>query len=216
MLAETVVCGRNAFQSRLSRADSKHVQSSERKMPPTVLGLLPLALIAGCSQCGHATKAESRAQTAVAAPSSRAPSANPIAGPIGEILAHNSADCPVCANEYCRKYIDKCMKIEGNATAGSAKGKPKSELCIDTLSCAIKGRCLTPNASVFCYCGLTNGQACVLGHEQNGSCKAKVEAGFESTEAKTITIGWHDETKGGGAAMLLADCLAQNKCAMCF
>jgi hypothetical protein len=199
----------------LLSAQSEQAQSGGRKTNLTVLFLFPLAFTAGCSQCGRATKADAHAQTSVVAASNPAAS-NPIAGPIGEILAHNSAECPSCANRNCRKYIDKCMQIEGNATAGTAKGKPKSELCVETLDCAIKARCLQEFASAFCYCGTTNGEACILGHQQNGSCKAKVEAGFETTNSKDITVGWHNETKGAGAAMLIADCLAQSKCTMCF
>jgi len=214
MLGGSVVFRRKATLNQSLSSKSKHVQSGRRKIP-TALWLMPLALMVGCSQCGRATKANDT-QAAVVASSNPAPSANPIAGPIGEILAHNSAECPACANRNCRKYIDKCMQIEGNATAGSAKGKPKSELCIETLDCSIKARCLQEFASAFCYCGSTNGEACILGHQQNGSCKAKIEAGFETTDSKDITVGWHNETKGAGAAMLLADCLAQSKCTRCF
>ncbi len=108
------------------------------------------------------------------------------------------------------------MTIEGNATDGPAKGKSKSELCINTVACAIKGRCLTEHASVFCYCGSTNGSECIAGHAQNGSCKPKIEAGFETTASEKIVINWNNDTTGGGVAMTLATCLIENSCTMCF
>ena len=181
------------------------------------LCLLPVTLSAGCSRCSSETKSSAPDNAGAATPSTQLRGAAVIGGPIGELLAFNSPDCTVCANSKCRTFIDKCMHIEGNATDGPAKGKAKSELCLDTLRCIIKGRCATVEASVFCFCGSTNGEECISSNKQNGSCKAKIEAGLETTSsAKIIVSSWHDEKTGGGLALSLIDCLGDNNCSMCF
>jgi hypothetical protein len=176
------------------------------------LGTLLVLLSSGCSQCSHAGKTTEKSNSGVT-PASSAPL---ISGPLGEILSFNSPDCVTCAHSNCRPKIDRCMKIEGNATDGPAKGKSKAELCINTVACAIKGRCLNEYTSVFCYCGSTNGGDCITGHEQNGSCKPKIEAAFETTSSEKIIMNWTNDTTGGGVAMALATCLTENRCTMCF
>ena len=128
----------------------------------------------------------------------------------------NSPDCVACANQNCRSYIDQCTGIEGNAKSGIAKGKRKSELCVDLLNCTIKGRCITEHSSVACYCGTTPALKCMSRGEKNGSCRAKFEGAFETDDGSTILVDWIKNVTGGGAAMGLVNCLMQNSCTMCF
>jgi hypothetical protein len=187
-------------------------QRVEHKRLLPLFGLLLSLLSSGCSQCSHAGKTDQQSNGRTRPGNS----ASLISGPLGEILSFNSPDCVACARSHCLPSIDRCMKIEGNATDGPAKGKSKSELCVNTVACAIKGRCITEHASVFCYCGSTNGGDCISGHDQNGSCKPKIEAAFETTSSEKIVIHWNNDTTGGGVAMTLATCLIGNSCTMCF
>ena len=200
------------WEYRLSLSDPTCKQSVGHQRLLAMLGALSILLSTGCSQCSHPSKTKEQSDSRTTPGNS----ASLIGGPLGEILSFNSPDCVTCARSHCLPKIDRCMKIEGNATGGPAKGKSKSELCINTVACAIKGRCLTEHASVFCYCGSTNGGDCITGHEQNGSCKSKIEAAFETTASQKIVVNWNNDTTGGGVAMTLATCLIENSCTMCF
>jgi len=216
-----VTCGSGVFVFRQNATRNlvlvAHYVQARCGNSTSVLWLLPLAMMMGCGRCSPEKKAGANGNANAAVASNSAQGAAVIGGPIGEILAFNSLDCPSCANVNCRTFIDKCLNIEGDATDGPAKGKPKSELCIDTLRCTIKGRCASEDASVFCYCGTTNGDECISGNKQNGSCKAKIEAGLETTSSQQIIVNsWHNEKTGGGIALSLVDCLGEKHCRTCF
>ena len=212
MVAALLVHRSTVWESHLSRLGPMCRQRVEHERLSAIFGMLLGLLSSGCSQCSHASKAKEQGDSRTTPGNN----ASLISGPLGEILSFNSPDCVTCARSHCQPNIDRCMKIEGNAADGPAKGKSKSELCINTVACAIKGRCLTEHASVFCYCGSTNGGDFISGHEQNGSCKPKIEAAFETTSSEKIVINWNNDTTGGGVAMTLATCLIENSCTMCF
>jgi hypothetical protein len=173
--------------------------------------MLMLAVAAtACSQCSHASKDEpGRGNVGQSHTSPGAQS------PVHEILAFNSAECVTCANAHCQAKINRCLNIEGNATDGPSKGRPRSQLCADTLSCAIKGRCPNDQTPMPCYCGSAKGLDCI-GPKADGSCKAKLESGLETTDPKTIATDFIKDKTGGGAAMSLVLCLLDNSCTICF
>lgn len=212
MVAGVPVQRSTVWENRLSLSDPTCKLGVGHKRVVAMLGAFSILFSTGCSQCSHTDKTKAQTDTRTTPGNN----ASLISGPLGEILSFNSPDCVTCARSHCLSKIDRCMKIEGNATEGPAKGKSKSELCINTVACAIKGRCLTEHASVFCYCGSTNGGDCITGHEQNGSCKPKIEAAFETTVSTKIVTNWNNDTTGGGVAMTLATCLIENSCTMCF
>jgi hypothetical protein len=175
-------------------------------------GVLLLALMSSttsCSQCSH-SKSNGTSQSSLSAPG-----APPGLARMNQILTHNSNECAECARTYCQPKVDRCLSIEGNAAAGPSKGKARSELCLDTLGCAIKARCVNDQTSMRCYCGSINGPDC-LGPKANGSCKAALESGFETTAPQPIAVNWIKDTTGGGAAMNFVQCLLNNSCTKCF
>jgi len=137
------------------------------------------------------------------------------AGRLAPILAHNSSDCLACAVARCQDRIDKCAKLEGLADAGPARGTPKVQLCEETLDCAIKSRCVQAGSGKDCYCGTAKGLDC-LSSGANGTCKSKLEASLETTAPAQVSGNFGDDTRGGGAAMQLVQCLINQNCERCF
>jgi hypothetical protein len=167
--------------------------------------------MSGCQRCDRSSRTTvAENNSAKASPEQLA-----VSGKIGQILASNSATCLTCALDRCKPKIELCNNIEGNADAGPATGKPKSQLCSETLACVIKSRCVNSMSSRLCYCGTAQGVDCVSG-QANGTCKSKLEAGLETTSPQLIATQYVDAKTGGGAAMDLVKCLMYAKCDMCF
>jgi len=173
--------------------------------------MLLLGSCVGCSRCDHSSE-----QVPVQSGPSPLPSVlTARAGRLAPILAHNSADCLVCAAARCQDRIDKCLKLEGEAKSGPAQGKPKLQLCEETLDCAIKSRCVQAGSGKDCYCGTAKGLDC-LSPAANGTCKSKLEASLETTAPAQIASNFGDDNRGGGAAMQLVQCLINHNCGLCF
>lgn len=178
-----------------------------------LLTVLTSLLGAGCSRCDHSSPAQ-RVSNGATAPSIP-PQLLAAAGRLGPIIAHNSPECLACAEAGCKERIDKCLNIEGTAAAGPAQGRARAELCAESLDCAIKSRCVTGGSAMSCYCGTAFGLDCIS-PKANGSCKAKLEAGLETTDPKEIAVNYGDDKRGGGAAMQLVQCLINHRCDRCF
>ena len=173
-------------------------------------GFVVSAGTTACTRCEHSTEGEPAA-AAPAIPSQLAVRA----GRLTPILAHNSRECVACAVTRCQDRIDKCLKIGGTAAAGLARGTPKSQLCEETLNCAISSRCVQGGSGRDCYCGTAKGIDCIS-DRANGSCKGKLEASLESTAPAQISGHFGDEDLGGGVAMKLVQCLIDRNCDRCF
>ena len=137
------------------------------------------------------------------------------AGHLAPILGYNSPECLMCAEARCKQRVDECLKIQGAAENGPAKGRAKSDLCAESLDCVIKSRCVTGGSGKDCYCGTAFGLDCIS-PQANGACKAKLEAGLETTDPKEIAVKFVDEQRGGGVAMQLVQCLINARCERCF
>jgi hypothetical protein len=172
----------------------------------SALMLAVVSMPPGCSKCSRSP--ESRAMGPQA-------DSGTAVGPLDPILGYNSADCITCAHANCLTPIAKCVGAEGIASGGPAKGKPRAQLCTETLSCAIKARCVDDQTTMHCYCGSARGLDCV-GSKANGSCKSALESGLETTDPGAISTTFGNDKTGGGAAMRLAQCLVDHGCSKCF
>jgi hypothetical protein len=131
------------------------------------------------------------------------------------LLSSHSKECIPCAEQNCEDKMNLCQQVVGDADAGPAKGQSRRKLCLDTLDCVIKSRCVGKVSAMGCYCGGHNVDECLAG-KSNGSCKGRIEKGHESTDADVIARDWYDEKTGGSAAMGLVMCLVNRGCSMCF
>ncbi len=178
------------------------------------LGCNALAIVAltsaGCSRCNPSSEPE----PAASGSSTLSSEQQAILGPIAPVLEHNSAECAVCAINNCKPQIERCNTMPGNADAGPAMGRPKSQLCMETLDCLIKSRCVNRLTAMQCYCGTAFSVDCLSG-AGNGSCKRKLEVGMETTNSSTVLTKYDDKEKGAGVAIDLAMCLITRKCHMC-
>ena len=173
--------------------------------------LLLLETSGGCTRCEHSSESEPVHGGPAPLPSVLTARAERLA----PILAHNSPDCLACAVARCQDRIDKCLKLNGAANGGPARGVPKTQLCAETLDCAIKSRCVQAGSGRDCYCGAAKGLDC-LSTAANGSCKSKLEASLETTVPAQIASYFGDDNRGGGAAMQLVQCLINHNCDRCF
>lgn len=164
----------------------------------------------GCSRCNHTSETDPAASSS----SMLSPEQLAIVGPIAPVLEHNSAECAICAINNCRPQIERCNTVPGNADAGPAIGKPRSQLCMETLDCLIKSRCVNTSTAMQCYCGTADGTEC-LGGKGNGSCRRKLDVGMETTNSNIVLTNFDDKQKGAGAAIDLTMCLIVKKCHMC-
>jgi hypothetical protein len=114
-----------------------------------------------------------------------------------------SAACEACEREHCNE-IPACSAVTGNAAAGPAAGKPKSQLCEQTLACVRRTKCGS-GLTINCYCGTADATECYAG-QGNGPCRREIETSMESTDATTVIRRLDDITFGGGAAMSMALC----------
>ena len=176
-----------------------------------VVGLTALLTSIGCSRCNRSSPAE-KASSELPPISSQLSAS---AGRLAPILARNSAECLACAEAKCQEGIDKCLNVPGTASAGTAQGTAKAQLCAETLDCVVKSRCVTGGSGMNCYCGSAKGLDCIS-PKANGACKAKLEAALETSESKEIAVNYGDTQRGGGAAMQLVQCLINRKCDSCF
>ena len=118
---------------------------------------------------------------------------------VESVLRAKSPDCFACAQLNCGNPITSCGSLTGVAKEGPAQGTPKAELCIDTLACVIPDQC-----------GVLKPSTCV-----NGPCMDALERSFESTDPPAIAALSGDITHAGAWAMLLLQCLVDNRCASC-
>lgn len=174
-------------------------------------GLAALLTSFGCSRCNRSPPAEKGSNDSPQIPSQLLASA----GRLAPILAYNSPECLACAEANCKGKVDNCLNIQGNADAGPAQGRAKSDLCAETLECAIKSRCVAGGSGKNCYCGSAFGLDCIS-PKANGACKSKLEGSLETTVPSAIAVQYVDEQKGGGAAMQLVQCLINRRCDRCF
>lgn len=137
-------------------------------------------------------------------------------GPLATILGINSPECAECAAKNCADWIEYCNTVEGVAENGLAKGTPRQKLCMETLECTLKSRCVTKTTAAYCYCGTANGAACLTGTNANGTCKRKIEDGLETTDPAKIGVLYNDGHYGAGAALALDQCLVVHHCEQCF
>ena len=175
------------------------------------LGLLLLLMCGSCSRCSHSEPSQTSSSSAPPIPSQLLARA----GRLAPILAHNSPECLPCALSNCAQGVDHCLQIPGVASAGSAQGRAKSDLCAETLDCAIKSRCVGSGSGRFCYCGSGIGTEC-MSPKANGACKAKLEASLETKDPQEIALSYGDPQRGGGSAMQLVQCLINARCDRCF
>ncbi len=176
-----------------------------------LVGLTATILGVGCSRCDRSQRQRESETAPPPVPSQLLAKA----GRLGPILAHNSVDCLACAETRCQAKVDQCLNIQGLAAAGPAEGRSKTELCSETLDCAIKSRCVMGGGGKNCYCGSAKGMDCIS-PKANGACKSKIESGLETTNPSEIATKFVDDQRGGGAAMMLVLCLATNRCDRCF
>jgi hypothetical protein len=180
------------------------------------LALLAIAVLAmvGCSRCNGERKPTADQDTANQVESARqdATAHDPA---VLALLRANSKECIQCAEKNCNDKMDLCQQITGNAAAGAAVGQSRRKLCLDTLECAIKSRCVSKISAMPCYCGSFNIDECLAG-KSNGACKRAIEKGHESADPGTIAEDWYDEKTGGSSAMGLVMCLVNRNCEMCF
>lgn len=172
-------------------------------------GALMLGLVAmsvGCAKCSRSPDSRSDASSAHASLQGTR---------LDQILGYNSGECIPCARANCQSSMARCMEVEGIASAGPSKGTLRAQLCAETLSCAIKARCVDDQTTMHCYCGSARGLDCVRS-KANGSCKAALESGLETTDPGEISTSFGNERTGGGAAMTLAQCLVDHGCSRCF
>src|SRR5262249_59220990 len=115
------------------------------------------------------------------------------------------------------------------------KGTPKADLCVETLECVLSTGCTNcdrqdircPCAPITkfgqCYCLLNDPgvfafpQACYdPTPDIEGPCKDKLDRSLETTHGSTVLASYGDPSKAGSWAMLLMQCLVDNKCQSCF
>ena len=149
-------------------------------------------------------------------------------------LAAQSPSCLECAASSCGIYVAGCATIAGLASDGPAEGTAKSELCVETLECVLSSACawcVNPTGSCFpitrfgqCYCGQPDDVSVRLlpelcmppSPDLAGPCKTALERSLETTTSSTLLASFGDTSKGGSWAMLLMQCLIDNKCQSCF
>lgn len=175
------------------------------------VGLLAVLVGIGCSRCNRSSRPETTSSNSTG---SIPPQLLASVGRLGPILASNAPECVACAETRCKERVNQCLNIQGVASAGPAQGRAKSDLCAETLECALKSRCVTGSSGRNCYCGLAKGLDC-MSTSANGACKAKLEASLETTDPKEIAVQYGDDKRGGGAAMQLVQCLINHKCDRC-
>jgi len=148
-------------------------------------------------------------------------------------LASQAPSCLECAQANCEIYVAGCALIAGDAIEGPAKGTPKAELCVETLACVLStgcASCATPNDGCApltkygnCYCledapsvkdipTLCNSPT----PDIEGPCKSTLERSLETTRTSTVLASFGDPSKGGSWAMMLMQCLVDNRCQSCF
>jgi hypothetical protein len=134
----------------------------------------------------------------------------------------------------CPKYVTACATIAGEATDGPAEGTSKSELCVETLGCVLSSgcaSCIAPNGSCnpitklgTCYYRAAGDLTQTLfpvvciapSPEEAGPCRLALERSLESTSCPTLVASFGDSSKGGSWALLLTQCLIDNRCSTCF
>jgi len=151
-------------------------------------------------------------------------------------LARQSPSCVDCAFAGCATYVEGCATLSDRATEGPAAGTIKSELCTETLACVLASSCASPcldsmpGCAPFlttgtCYCGPGFDDPNVQVVPQYcdpptgnyaGSCAKVFQRSFETTSTSVLLSRLTDLSKGGGWAMQLLQCLADNRCASCF
>jgi len=141
-------------------------------------------------------------------------------GSVTTVLTGRSDSCLDCAEASCSAYVHGCDTIRGAAADGPAKGTPKSALCAETLQCMFSTQCGTKDVSL-CYCGppaITGDPSdCYRFPASNtGACKTTLEGAAESTIPETVVTSFSDTSKGSGWALLLLQCLNDNRCRTCF
>jgi|GEM_PF-3418621 len=174
-----------------------------------------LMTTSGCSRCSGKAKPEPDPTAASQGANSQRSDASQRDPAVLSLLSANSKECLACAETHCGDKIDLCQQITGKAEAGPAQGQSRRQLCLDTLECTIKSRCVGKISAMSCYCGGHNIDECLAG-KSDGACKSRIEKGHESTDPNTIATDWYDEKTGGSAAMGLVMCLVNKSCEMCF
>jgi PKD domain len=117
------------------------------------------------------------------------------------ILASKSAACLSDAQAQCS---DNLTKTNGFGT-----------LAYNVLSCTFTTGCANTGTAGPCYCGTASGAACLGAGAANGPCKSQEEAGLLTTDPSTIATKFADETRPGGEANALIQCLIDNVGASC-
>lgn len=194
-----------------------HSNSSARRAAACGYRLFALsAVVAACQWgCGKANSSHEHASGIATAPSEQQ-RGKERSGPLAAILTINSPECLECAVKNCADWIEYCNTVEGAAENGPAKGASRQKLCLETLECTLKSRCVTKSTAAYCYCGTANGAACLTGSNANGTCKRKIEEGLETTDPAKIGVLYNDGHYGAGAALALDQCLVVHHCEQCF
>jgi hypothetical protein len=117
------------------------------------------------------------------------------------ILANKSAACLTQAQDLCS---DNITKTNGFGT-----------LAYNVLSCTFTSGCANTGTAGPCYCGTAAGASCLGAGAANGPCKSQEEAGLLTTDPSIIATKFADETRPGGEANALIQCLIDNVGAPC-
>ncbi len=137
----------------------------------------------------------------------------PIPGDPRPLLLGRSPDCLVCAEAYCSNVLESCSALGGVAKEGPAAGTPKSELCLETMTCFLSKGC-SLDAPVQCYCGYESFSEsfCV----PPGPCQDVFARSLETSDPRAILSAFADPSKAGNGFVSLLMCLRDNRCESCF
>jgi hypothetical protein len=121
-----------------------------------------------------------------------------------------SPDCAACAISQCSKFVEGCSVVSG---MGSETGTSRSQLCADTLVCLLPSPCAAKAPSA-CYCDDLN----LLVPEclRSDPCRTELERSLESSNPTVVLSSFSDVSKGGAWALMLVQCLYENRCTSCY
>jgi len=149
---------------------------------------------------------------------------NKLSGDGCSSICTDTRACDACVAENCAPAIDPpawplCEGVKGNAQHGEGAGRPRTDLCQEVYTCALRSNCMdwVTTAVTPCYCGTTPTQDCLSSAgKAAGLCKTEIVNGVESEDPTYIATQMTATSNAAGAALKVLQCgrdLCEMECA---